>query len=532
MLRRNHMNLGESFLYAAVMTMLEEAKDNERKFSTTTQSAENNINVKYTFENLKTKDKLITLADKLFVKADEECNTFNEIDTPMLVSSLITKIVYESVKSTCADSDTKNIVFDYALEYCNVQTDFTWELLEADINHELENCLNQVSDSALDTVFIASTVSSDNDGLSVAFIRFLTELMMYLEKDVALNFPAMEFEKKFLAVTFEYILAAMNREKHRLEEENPSLKEDIEAPIDYDRISELKRKARTSLKCDDTYSAAAYYRQISELAPDDWEAVFYKEFCPAFNTPERVCTRNIRENATKIAKSMSKAMSLAKKQVIMRSQLVYELCDVCMWLTKLSTNYFVATMNEFRSSPQGKAENALKSNQVYWIIQMLFSCGDAIEQNFSSDFELCKIECVSCWKTAFTCYENCKMSAPSNLFNYYVKIIKYDPSYKCSKSLVGSNKGEETDGCYIATSVYGSYDCPQVWTLRRFRDFWLKRHFCGRFFVRIYYTFSPTLVRLFGKTKWFNNGCKKMLDKFVRKLQVAGYENSPYNDLR
>ena len=25
-------------------------------------------------------------------------------------------------------------------------------------------------------------------------------------------------------------------------------------------------------------------------------------------------------------------------------------------------------------------------------------------------------------------------------------------------------------GCYIATCVYGSYDCPQVWILRRYRD--------------------------------------------------------------
>ena len=33
-------------------------------------------------------------------------------------------------------------------------------------------------------------------------------------------------------------------------------------------------------------------------------------------------------------------------------------------------------------------------------------------------------------------------------------------------------------GCYIATCVYGSYDCPQVQTLRRFRDdtSWSFRH--------------------------------------------------------
>ena len=28
-------------------------------------------------------------------------------------------------------------------------------------------------------------------------------------------------------------------------------------------------------------------------------------------------------------------------------------------------------------------------------------------------------------------------------------------------------------GCYVATAVYGSYDCPEVWTLRRYRDYTL-----------------------------------------------------------
>ena len=32
-------------------------------------------------------------------------------------------------------------------------------------------------------------------------------------------------------------------------------------------------------------------------------------------------------------------------------------------------------------------------------------------------------------------------------------------------------------GCYIATCVYGSYDCPQVWTLRRFRTACLAKTF-------------------------------------------------------
>lgn len=30
---------------------------------------------------------------------------------------------------------------------------------------------------------------------------------------------------------------------------------------------------------------------------------------------------------------------------------------------------------------------------------------------------------------------------------------------------------DSEEGCYVATCVYGSYDCPQVWTLRRYRDY-------------------------------------------------------------
>ena len=54
-------------------------------------------------------------------------------------------------------------------------------------------------------------------------------------------------------------------------------------------------------------------------------------------------------------------------------------------------------------------------------------------------------------------------------------------------------------GCYIATCVYGSYDCPEVWALRRFRDETLENNRAGRLFISLYYAISPTLVKLFGK---------------------------------
>lgn len=97
------------------------------------------------------------------------------------------------------------------------------------------------------------------------------------------------------------------------------------------------------------------------------------------------------------------------------------------------------------------------------------------------------------------------------------------------KTNTSANKNS-SGGCYVATCVYGSYDCPPVWTLRRFRDDILAHNVFGRLFIRFYYATSPTAVRLFGKQKWFHKLFKTPLDKFVKKLQENGVENTPYND--
>lgn len=94
----------------------------------------------------------------------------------------------------------------------------------------------------------------------------------------------------------------------------------------------------------------------------------------------------------------------------------------------------------------------------------------------------------------------------------------------------GGNGSGGKQGCYIATCVYQSYDCPQVWTLRRFRDFRLAKSFWGRAFIRLYYAVSPTLVRLFGERKWFRGFWKQKLDRLVDDLQRRGYASTEYED--
>lgn len=110
----------------------------------------------------------------------------------------------------------------------------------------------------------------------------------------------------------------------------------------------------------------------------------------------------------------------------------------------------------------------------------------------------------------------------------------YDANNKSTGSsdpgFLGGYNHNDSGGCYIATCVYGSYNCPQVWTLRRFRDNTLASTWYGRTFIRVYYAISPTVVKIFGKTKWFKKIWKNTLDKMVSELQSKGVEATPYQD--
>lgn len=96
--------------------------------------------------------------------------------------------------------------------------------------------------------------------------------------------------------------------------------------------------------------------------------------------------------------------------------------------------------------------------------------------------------------------------------------------------MFGSYRHTDSEGCYVATCVYGSYDCPQVWTLRRFRDDTLGKSAFGRAFIRTYYATSPTIVRWFGDTRWFKKMWRGMLDRMVGRLNAEGVEDTPYQD--
>ena len=107
----------------------------------------------------------------------------------------------------------------------------------------------------------------------------------------------------------------------------------------------------------------------------------------------------------------------------------------------------------------------------------------------------------------------------------------YDEGYETARlnSRRSSTSGSSSDGCYIATAVYGSYDCPEVWTLRRFRDEVLRESVLGRLFIRSYYAVSPGLVRHLGSKPLFQKPVKMALDSFVSNLKKAGFRDTPYH---
>jgi hypothetical protein len=76
-----------------------------------------------------------------------------------------------------------------------------------------------------------------------------------------------------------------------------------------------------------------------------------------------------------------------------------------------------------------------------------------------------------------------------------------------------------SDGCYVATMVYGSTGASEVIALRRFRDRTLSRSFLGRTFIKIYYRYSPRFVRRVQHLTWLHRLIKFLLDPLVKYIR-------------
>ncbi len=299
----------------------------------------------------------------------------------------------------------------------------------------------------------------------------------------------------------------------------------VKGSVSIDRSQELKNLfvlARRARFADDAPGAVRYYEQILLKDPSCWEACLYSAYYRAQESAE--------EEPELAAKRLSKMddiiLSLIKEKVEASEDRADAVKEVRERTLEFAEDIFESSETEYKA----EEEPAIESTQQHAAVsmsaaQLLYRFGDGIMEQLGSEYA--KENAVPCWKKAIAIHKSVLDmtddvdAGKATIKEHVSKIRMFEPSFSLNA---------KKTGCYIATAVYGSYDCPEVWTLRRYRDQRLAETSRGRAFIRTYYFISPTLVRLFGGTNRFKNLLKPALDKKVKKLREEGLEDTPYQD--
>ena len=297
-------------------------------------------------------------------------------------------------------------------------------------------------------------------------------------------------------------------------------------------LDNLYQTARRFRRNSNVSEASKYYNMILTEDPSSWEAYFY---CTYYKAAE-AHKHEVQEAAQSIVICLDTVLDMIDERERTDDAKVAALKDIaasCVSLTNSFHNFVLnpegmnVSIAEMPSHLKAVAMTCLHLATISYMV------GDKIEQRFPNLFSQVTDVCVKAWKQGVEIHQDCNKQLPNKaqgqqIINEYVmKIKRFDSTYNVATSSAGQSTG---GGCYVATCVYGSYDCPEVWTLRRFRDNNLAAAWYGRAFIRIYYAISPTLVKWFGNTAWFKNMWHGTLDKMVSKLQAEGVESTPYED--
>ena len=299
----------------------------------------------------------------------------------------------------------------------------------------------------------------------------------------------------------------------------------VEVTIDNsEKIKNLYQLARRAYSDKNYEDAANYYSQITVAVPNDWEAYYFSVFCK-----QMTCTiANIPLAATSISNCLETTSVLVlndKNRITDKDEIegafvkIYESIDVfcAMILYAAADAYMKPTLDK---------ENLRKCIRAAELLRM-----KGVEiTDFGIHGKNTESYCIAAKKAieSNNTYRSLGGVFTEEELEYIRSRVKeINPNYDLSADSSSEKSG---GGCYVATAVYGSYDCPQVWTLRRYRDYTLAETWYGRAFVHTYYAVSPTLVKWFGETAWFKNMWRPKLDKMVKELNEKGVADTPYHD--
>ena len=273
------------------------------------------------------------------------------------------------------------------------------------------------------------------------------------------------------------------------------------------KIDNLYKLARRAKEDNDSINAQKYYEEIAVEEPESWEAQFYKVYYSCLN----IKIAQIGSSCIRLSNCIDNVFGLITKNIPdehTRKRAYLEIYNKIVIYRNLMINNINSSAENYSNASNG-LEFMKKHGQDLCIL--VVKAGDAFAK-------------VGMKNEALLLYKS-----NENEFNFYDSSLTL-PIIERIKAIDPSYIPPAKKGCYVATAVYGSYDCPQVWTLRRYRDYTLSKTCFGRLFIHIYYAISPILVRWFGNKEWFKKMWRGPLDRFVRDLQKKGYNNTPYND--
>lgn len=365
--------------------------------------------------------------------------------------------------------------------------------------------------------------------------------------------------------------------KYSVEEAKKMMVEGIVKIDNSEKLNNLYKLARQAKESNDAENAVKYYDLIMQEEPNSWEAYFYNVYFRATQTKilfiESAANsiKNCLNTVFDLIKNNEDSVEMKKLQV---GEVAVRVKLICNLFVNSAKNSFVdswnGTFGKYDSAGSVCMKYAVEyARRAITSYLVLFTCGNLIERDYSDDSKMIELACscwkngVEIWKNIYALYDDHATRYRDMNTSYISKIKKYEPGYSVSapqyygfprafasileknsrkdfglvyssnvssSNTSSSSSNNSSEGCYVATAVYGSYDCPQVWTLRRYRDNILAETWYGRAFIRTYYAVSPTLVKWFGHTDWFKKMWQGKLDRMVEKLQSIGVESTPYED--
>lgn len=293
-----------------------------------------------------------------------------------------------------------------------------------------------------------------------------------------------------------------------------------------DELSNLTVLAHRATEANDWDRAYVYYEKILLINPDDWESNHNVQFYKAFIAHQQNLFTELSTRLDVFQRSIPSLNSMLAKKFT-SEQWFKEIPDVwnpvvtncnSLWndhVARISKNLGL-TMNEAKQKAQAMTLEIIQRNMpaiVYFLTELICN----VDTTFGAPTQTWVIANAKSTIDLANRTQKCDPSVVQRLISL---IKKYESDYVAPKK----------QGCYIATAVYGSYDCSEVWTLRRFRDKTLKKSWYGRAFISSYYAISPSLVNWFGDSKWFKRLLQAPLNHLVSRLREEGVEDTPYND--